>query len=192
MQTQINGYDVIHIDKNTGDVICETQGCTLIKDNMKSEEEIKAEIYKQEHELNFNKGEKFVKMFADIAYKLALHLPATEYRVAFGLSKFISYESCILEVGYGYEKHNMTLDDISREMKLQYKTASRIISSLIKKGVLAQVKTGQLQSSKTTNCYVVNPYIYLNGKNPTKEVVQHFFTNSGWIEIMNSDDDISE
>lgn len=189
MKTQINGYDVIHVDKNTGNIICETQGCTEIIDNNKSESEIKAEIYKQEHEMNFQKKEGFVKMFTDVTYILALKLPAPEFRVAIGICKFVSYENCILQIGHGQEIRNMDLDDISEVMELNYKTCARIVASLIKKGVLAKVQSGQLGEYTTNTCYVVNPYIYVNGRNPAKVVVNEFFKNSGWKELMTFTDE---
>lgn len=41
MKKMINGYDVVHIDKETGELICETTGCVSIIDNSLSEKEKK-------------------------------------------------------------------------------------------------------------------------------------------------------
>ena len=41
MTTKINGYDVTHIDTETGEIICQTEGCTEIKDDKLSDSELK-------------------------------------------------------------------------------------------------------------------------------------------------------
>lgn len=183
MRKKINGYDVVHSVKDTGEIICETSGCTSIEDDTLSKEDEKRKEYTDTHVLNFNKSEGFVKMFAETAYVLALHLPPKEYQFAMGLSKFVTYESCSLKNGYGKSSHFMDLREIADVMNVDYTRASRIISSLIKKGVIGQLKIGDRRTEIIKQHYIVNPYIYINGKNPEKEICDYFH-NSGWKELL--------
>lgn len=185
MKTQFNGFNLAHIDKETGEVLCETSGKVIIEDGRKTEDELKAETYVREHELNFNRKEGFVKLYTDVAYILAKHLSATEFKVAFGLSKFVSYESCILKTGYGCNSHAMNLEEMANALDMDYTRLTRVVRSLINKGVFGIMQTGNCKTEKMNKYYIVNPYIYLNGKNPAKDVVKHFFRHSGWKEILN-------
>ena len=56
MRKKLNSMDVIHVNKNTGEVICETSGCTSIEDETLTENEKKHKEYIDTHVLNFNKG----------------------------------------------------------------------------------------------------------------------------------------
>ena len=183
MRKKLNSMDVIHVDKNTGEVICETSGCTSIEDETLTESEKKHKEYVDTHVLNFNKGDGFVKMFTEMAYALSLKLPAKEYQVAIGLSKFVSYEDNILKIGTGKRKHNMDLHEIADAMQTDYSRMTRIMNSLIKHGVFGIMQVGNCKTKNIEKYYIANPYVYINGKNPETELCK-YFDNSGWKEFV--------
>lgn len=183
MKTKITGYDVIHANKETGEIICETSGCTSIEDANLSSSELKKQEYLNSHITNFNKKESFVKMFTDTTFILSKKLPPKEFMLAMGLSKFVSYEDCILRIGYGKSMRAMTLHDISDQFEIEYSRVTRLFNSLVSKGVVGEFITGNINDSKKTKVYIVNPYIYLNGKNPDKDVCC-YFDKTGWMELL--------
>lgn len=184
MTTKINGYDVTHIDTETGEIICQTEGCTEIKDDKLSDSELKRKEYLDSHDMNFNKGEKFVKMYAECVYRLTQKLSAKEFSVAMALARYVEYETCIVCNGYGKGKHHMDLHEIAKELDTDYTRMTRIVSSLIAKGVMGEFKTGDVEGKKVVKYYIVNPFIYSNGSHPENDVVEHFFKNSGWKEFI--------
>jgi len=184
MTTKINGYDVTHIDTETGEIICQTEGCTEIKDDKLSDSELKRKEYLDSHDMNFNKGEKFVKMYVECVYHLAQKLSAKEFSVAMALARYVEYETCIVCNGYGKGKHYMDLHEIAKELDTDYSRMTRIVGSLIAKGVMGEFKTGDVEGKKVIKYYIVNPFIYSNGSHPENDVIEHFFKNSGWKEFI--------
>ena len=134
--------------------------------------------------MNFNKKEKFVKMYVECVYRLAQKLSAKEFSVAMALARYVEYETCIVCNGYGKGKHYMDLHEISKELDTDYTRMTRIVSSLIAKGVMGEFKTGDVEGKKVVKYYIVNPFIYSNGSHPENDVVEHFFKNSGWKEFI--------
>ena len=183
MKTKIYERNVTHVDSDTGEIICNTAGCTTILDNQKTRDEKKRDKYVKSHVLNFNKGESFVKMFTEVVYKLSFILTPKEYMVAMSLSNFVSYENNALVNGYGNQQHFMNLKEISEVLNMDYSRASRVVNSLIKKGILGRFKTGNLMNNKLSESYIANPYIYINGMNPSLEVYE-YFNKSGWKEFI--------
>lgn len=185
MKKRINGRDVTHVDSETGEIICKTRNCTSISDNEKSQREKEQEEYNNSHVLNFNEGENFVKMYTEITYKLSLILPPKEYVTAIALANFVSYENNALVNGYGNKQHYMDLKEISDVLETDYTRISRIMNSLIKKGIFGQFTIGNMSDKKVSKYYIANPYIYINGRNPSLEIME-YFTKSGWREFINS------
>lgn len=134
--------------------------------------------------MNFNNKEKFVKMYTSTVYKLSQILSAVEFKAIMNLANYVAYETCILKSGWGKHEHNMSLKEISVVLGLDYSRCTRIINSLIQKGVIGLFKTGNPDTGKIEKYYIVNPYIYTNGKNPEKAIVE-FFDKSNWKEILN-------
>lgn len=120
-----------------------------------------------------------MKMFPEVVYKLSKTLTPKEFTIAMALSKFVSYETCALKIGYGKNCHFMTLQEIADVMEIEYSRMSRIMSSLISKGVVGQLKIGDISTKKVNKYYIVNPYIYMNGRNLDKETYK-YFSESGW------------
>lgn len=183
MKTKITGYDVIHTNKETGEFICETSGCTSIGDMNLTSSELKRQEYINSHIINFNKKESFVKMFTDTTFILSKKLPPKEFSLAIGLSKFVSYEDCVLRIGYGKSMRAMTLRDVSDQFDIEYSRVTRLVNSLVSKGVIGEFTTGNISNKKKIKVYIVNPYIYLNGKNPDKEICS-YFDKAGWLELL--------
>lgn len=186
MKTTINGYDVTHINTDTGEIICETKGCTEIRDNRLTDSELKRQEYLNSHDINFNKKVHFVKMYVEAVYRLAQKLSSKEFSVAMALARYVEYETCIVCNGYGKNKHYMDLHEIAKELNTDYSRMTRIMSSLIAKGVIGEFKTGDIENKKTIKYYIVNPFIYSNGSHPENRVVEHFFKKSGWQEFINT------
>ena len=115
-------------------------------------------------------------MYSKIAYVLGEKLTATEFKAAYQLAYFVGYETCILtnnKSGRGNEY--LTLQDIADILGMDYKTASRVVRSLRNKGVMALVEVGHCDNKYYTKYYVMNPYIYINGKVPDKDTLIFFF-----------------
>lgn len=187
MKTKLNGFNVQHVNMDTGEVICETKGVTEIDDGVLTEKEKKKKEYVESHVMNFNKKSSFVKLYDDVVDILFEKLDAKEFSIAIALSKYVSYEDCVLrEGGHGNGKI-FTIKDLSTMLKREYTTFSKTFKSLISKGVIGQgsfvtgnVETGKLER-KTG--YVVNPYIYFRGNNVDKLVLE-YFNRSGWKELI--------
>lgn len=143
------------------------------------------ECYDKDIEKDFNKEVAFVKMYSKIAYVLGEKLTATEFKAAYQLAYFVGYETCILtnnKSGRGNEY--LTLQDIADILGMDYKTAARVVRSLRNKGVMTLVEVGHCDNKYYAKYYVMNPYIYINGKVPDKDTLKIFFEHSGWQEIM--------
>lgn len=184
MKTKINNMNVTHIDTDTGEIIGSTSGVTTIQDNNLTKSEQIRNEYIKEHILNFNKNRNYVKLWTEVSYLLAMTLKPKELQVAIALSKYISYEDCALVIGYGKGQHYMDLKEIASELHSDYTNISRVINSLITKGVLGKFITGNKFDNTLETIYVANPFIFLKGKNPSSDVC-NYFLNSGWIEKIN-------
>lgn len=190
---KINGRPVIHVDADSGEIIARTDHCIEIKDGLLTEKEKQKQEYLKTHDTKFNRNAGFVKMYVDAIYVMSKKLSPKEFTVALALSKFVDYETCVLKFGTGKNKHDMTVKEIAAEMNMDYTRASRIINSLISNGVIGEFKTGVAgQKGKRIKKLIVNPYIYLNGKNPELYVIYHFFANTGWKEFIESTENVVE
>lgn len=187
MRTKINGYNVTHIDTDTGEVICQTESCTEIKDDKLTEKELKRKEYFETHNMDFNKGVKFVKMYPKAVICLADKLSPKEFIVTMSLANYVDYETCVLCNGYGKGKHYMDLHEIATELKTDYTRMTRVFNSLMRKGIVGEFKTGDINNQKLVKKYIVNPFIYSNGSHPENQVIEHFFEKTGWKDFINND-----
>lgn len=105
MRTKINGCDVTHVNTDTGEIICETKGCTEIKDHSLTDKENNKREYMDSHVLDFNNGEKFVKLYDKTIPILRKMLSPTEFTFVISLSEFVSYEDCILRKTHHGNSH---------------------------------------------------------------------------------------
>lgn len=170
------------IDQMTGAILTDVyEGDKIIR---KTDKDIEREKYIEEHKLNFNKGVSFVKTYAEASYILGTMLPPKECQFVMKLFKYVTYEECSLRCGYGKGTHYMDLNDISKELHEEYSRVSRLVSSLIKKGILGALEIGNMETNKKYKIYILNPYVCINGVNPAKEVY-NYFEDSGWEKLLN-------
>lgn len=87
-------------------------------------------------------------MFTDTTFILSKKLLPKEFMLAIGLSKFVSYEDCVLRIGYGKNMRAMTLHDISDQFEIEYSRVTRLFNSLVSKGVIGEFITGNINDSK--------------------------------------------
>jgi hypothetical protein len=187
MNTKISGYKVQHVDMETGEIICETEGVTEIKDNVMTEKEKKRQDYIDSHVMNFNKDASFVKLYDEVVEMLFNKLDAKEFSLAIALCKYVSYEDCALREGGHGNGRIFTIKELSEKLNREYTRFSRTFKSLIKRGVIGKwsfetgnVETGEIEKKSG---FIVNPYIYFRGVNVDK-LVYEYFDRSGWKELL--------
>jgi len=148
------------------------------------EDEKKVE-YMNSHEMNFNKGVSFIKLYDKSITTLRKNLTPTEFTFAISLTELVSYEDCILRTnGHGNGKV-LDMKDLSEILDINYSVVRRVVSSLKKKGVIGCHDTGSISKdidTKLNKVYTANPYIYFRGVNVNK-TVSNFYKNSGWNSI---------
>lgn len=134
---------------------------------------------------DFNKGEKFVKLFDCVIPELRKRLTPSEFVFAISLSNFVSYNDCVLRKSCHGNSVIIDAKDIADLLEMDYSVVRRLILSLKKKGVIGQHETGSINKeldTKMKKVYTVNPYIYFRGIN-VNETVKEFYVNSGWNEL---------
>lgn len=135
--------------------------------------------YKRKHYISFQKKEAFVKVFTNPITDLFKELPTKEFAVAMAIMPFISYSDGILR----YEGKILDGKEISDLLGENYETFKRVITALIKKGVLNRViRPSDTYANKTKKCLVVNPYIFLRGQDIEKDIV-NLFSETRWANI---------
>jgi len=129
---------------------------------------------------NFNRKEAFVKVFINVLLKIMDELSNAEFVIAMKLVKFISYESCALELPQGGLYLPATLKGMSAELDVGYDVFRKVISVLMKKDIIR--KTKRLYGKKEYPCYVVNPYVFCYGQNINKADAV-LFKDSKWATM---------
>lgn len=194
MKTKLNGQNVTHIDTDTGEILCQTEGCTEIKDSTLSEEEKRKKEYEDTHIMNFNEGKQFVKLYTSVVSVLRKHLTMAEFVFAISLSQFVSWEDCILRTTSNANSHIINMKELATLLDMDYTTVRRIMAALKKKGLVGKHETGAIlpnSDSVIKTVYTVNPYIYFRGMNVNSSVLG-FYSTSGWLELLDKDIEISE
>lgn len=194
MKTKLNGQNVTHIDTDTGEIICQTEGCTEIKDSTLSEEEKAKKEYEETHIMNFNKDKKFVKLYTDGLPILKEHLTPTEFMFTILLAEFVTWEDCILRATSNGNSHVINAKEIAELLNMDYGVVRRLISALKRKGVIGKHETGSILPNadiKANNVYTANPYIFFKGIN-VNSTVATFYQNSGWQQLLCQDIEVSK
>lgn len=138
--------------------------------------------YLENNIINFNRKEAFVKVFINPILSLYLALPTKEFSIAMGIMPFISYKDGILR-HEGKIADMKTISDILNE---NYDNFRKHIKNLIQYQVLARIeRPSDVDKSKTRQCLVVNPYIYLRGQDIEKDIV-NVFASSPWVQSPSS------
>lgn len=185
MNKRFNGIDVIHSDAETGEILCETKGCTQVKDNEMTEKEIEKKKYLDSHIMKFKDGDIFVKFYLEAIPVLRKHLTPSEFVFAVSIAEFVSWQDCVLRKGTHGNNHIIDMKELSELLDMDYGVVRRLVSALKKKGVIGKHETGTIledSDSKAKVVYTVNPYIYFRGVDVNKTVAS-FYENTGWDNL---------
>lgn len=182
---RINGYEALDvIVHETGEKICEVDGKnTTVDDGILTGSQLKKKMYIDNHIINFNKGENFVKLFNETRKVMAKKLTPKQFVVALDLTEFIDYQTCILCNGYGKGRHVMDFDELVKELDMDKSNLRKILNALISRGVICKFSTGNVNTNIKSDFYLYNPYICCNGKDLDKDVYT-YFQNTGWKELL--------
>ena len=139
------------------------------------------EFLAQEDEcVNFNEGVSFVKLYDDILEELNKYLTNSEFNFTIRLARHVSYKDCILRTNGNPNGKILDAKDIAALLEMDDSNVRRLISSLIKKGVLGRHTTGckddPTKKFKTITC---NPFIFTRG-NKINNTVISLFMDSRW------------
>lgn len=174
MEKKLNGMNITHVDTDTGEIICQTEGCIKIIDTTLSDQEKARKEYEETHVMNFNEGKSFVKLYLDVN-SLRKQLTPNEFSVAISLADFICYEDCILRKGGHGNGKILDIKSLSEEMDIPYESLRKVIRSLLKKKVIAFFEIGDDKSKNSTiKTIMVNPYIYTKGQHILAQVLTIF------------------
>ncbi len=167
------------INEDTGEIIRRIEDGDRIVKKEQSE-------YARTHIMNFNADKPFVKFYSNIVPSLIKHLTASEIKMVLALMPLAKWEDCTIEKTIqGYSKI-LSMHEIAEETGLEYQFVKRNIHSLTLKGVIAVCEIGTIfpeRDSKATKVYIVNPYVFFNGKNLNNTLYQ-IYKNSGWEELL--------
>lgn len=139
------------------------------------------EFMTQENECeNFNEGVSFVKLYDDILEELNKYLSNAEFNFAIRLAKHISYKDCILRTNGNPNGKILTAKDIAALLNMDDSVVRRLISALVKKGVLGKHITGCKEDpSKQIKAILCNPFIYSRGCKINNTAIS-LFMDSHW------------
>ena len=95
MKTVITDRNIVHVDKDTGEAICESEGVITIKDSRLTDKEKKKQEYLDTHEMSFKKKQTFIKLYTDIVPYLMKYTTSAELIFLINISRFVSWEDCV-------------------------------------------------------------------------------------------------
>jgi hypothetical protein len=132
---------------------------------------------------NFNSGRMFVKMYHEVLLSLKKELTPAEGWFLTLLSNYICYQDCCLRRGGRPNGEAFNIKTLASELEYEYPTTRRLVSSLMKKGLLGYFATGSKDKpnakSLCVKLIVVNPYIFTRGNRVSKSV-ENLFSDAGW------------
>lgn len=132
---------------------------------------------------DFNKGVSFVKLYDDILEELNKHLSSSEFNFTIRLAKHVSFKDCILRTNGNPNGKILDAKDIAALLEMDDSNVRRLISSLVKKGVLGRHTTGcKDDPSKQFKTITCNPFIFTRG-NQINDTAISLFMNSRWNTI---------
>lgn len=95
------------------------------------------------------------------------------------LADFVCYDDCIIRTGGHKNGRKLSIEDLSKLMDIPLSTLKRNLMNLNKKGVINYSKEGSKENGYVGEQIVVNPWIYLRGKNVNATAVG-LFERSQW------------
>lgn len=132
---------------------------------------------------NFNDGRKFVKMYHEVLISLKDELTPAEGWFLTLLSNYVCYEDCCLRKGGRPNGEAFNVKTLASELGYEYSTARRLVSSLMKKGLMGYFVTGSKDKpnakSLCVKLLIVNPYVFTRGSRVNRAVESHF-ADAGW------------
>lgn len=132
---------------------------------------------------NFNDGRMFVKMYHEVLLSLKDELTPAEGWFLTLLSNYVCYQDCCLRKGGRPNGEAFNIKTLAMELNYEYPTTRRLVSSLMKKGLLGYFTTGSKDKpnakSLCIKLIVVNPYVFTRGNKVSKSV-ENLFAGAGW------------
>jgi hypothetical protein len=174
----------ILINYNSGEIIDTAYDGDKVKITHDDKENNK-KAFLDKYDTEFNKGESFVKLYDKTLAILRNNLKPAEFVFAISLAEYISYSDGILRKGGHGNGKFLTMEDLSKEMGVDYNVVRRIMPVLTKKGILCKYEVGCVENPKLkVKGYVCNPWIYMRGTFMDKTIIG-LFEKSGWKELLN-------
>ena len=137
-------------------------------------------LAEQEECIEFNKGVSFVKLYDDILEELSKYLSGSEFNFTIRLAKHVSFKDCVLRTNGNSNGKILDAKDIAALLEMDDSNVRRLISSLVKKGVLGRHTTGcKDDPSKQFKTITCNPFIFTRG-NKINDTAMSLFVNSRW------------
>lgn len=189
MKTVITDRNIVHVDKDTGEAICESAGVITIKDSRLTDKEKKKQEYLDTHEMSFKKKQTFIKLYTDIVPYLMKYTTSAELIFLINISRFVSWEDCIIRESTNGNSHIVSMKELAELLNMNYGVVRRLIASLKKKGIIGKHETGTILPNKDNSvkiAYTVNPHIFFRGVNVNKSVLA-FYEDSGWSDLLDKD-----
>lgn len=154
----------------------------------------KQDNYAENHIINFNRDKSYVKIYDEVIPILEKYLTLPEFKFVICLTPHVSYEDCVIRKTQDRSSRVLTMKEIAEIHGYKYDYVRKIMSSLIRKGVIGKHETGTILKNidiKKNTVYTVNPYIYFRGSDIISPV-HAFYANSGWRELIKGDGSSSE
>lgn len=189
MKKRLNYKKVIHSDAETGEVICETEGTTLIEDNQPTPEELRRKEFLEKWDPQFNKGARFVKLYDGVLDVLVEKLSKAELQFMFKLVKLVSYDDSVLRRGGHGNGKILDINDIAEITGESYKNCCKLMKGLQNQGIIGKHETGCIGSPNILiKCYTFNPYVLNRGVKLDKTIAA-LFEDTGWKQLSKRTDD---
>lgn len=188
MKKKIYCKKMSHVDEETGEVVCRTEGVTSIIDEQPSPEEIKQREFLEKWDTKFNNGARFVKLYDGVLDVLVEKLSKAELQFLMKIVKLISYDDGILRTGGHGNGKILNLEDIADITNESYKNCCKLMNGLFKQGVVGKHTTGCVGSPNIlVKCYTFNPYIINRGVKFDRTIMG-LFDKTGWKEFSKKTD----
>jgi len=170
---KFNGINVTHIDTDTGEVLCKTEGYSSVFIEEK-ERQTQSEIDK---ELKTFGNNNFLKMFRGNGVFMKKELTNNEIATIVFLSDYICYNDCVLRKNGDIRGHALSIRELSDLIGISYDNFRKTMSSLKNNQVIAVHSTGN--ANNETKWIAVNPYIFFRGSR-VEHWISEFYKNTKW------------
>lgn len=121
-----------------------------------------------------------MKLYDDVLEELNKHLTNAEFNFVVRLSKHVSFKDCVLRTNGNMNGKVLDAKDIAVLLNMDDSNVRRLISSLVKKGVLGKHTTGcKDDPSRQIKHITCNPYIFTRG-NKINTTIISLFKDTHW------------